>query len=134
MARRSPRFILALVACIPALATVTAAAQTPAPASAPVAVFTGNEAPRNWQLLDPSQDGIAGISSERAMKELLAGMQPKRTVVVAIIDGGTDTAHVDLHPNLWTNPKEIPGNGKDDDGNGYVDDVRGRDFIGGRDG
>src|SRR5258708_19722749 len=98
MARRSPRFILALVACIPALATVTAAAQTPAPASAPVAVFTGNEAPRNWQLLDPSQDGIAGISSERPMKELLPRIHPNPPSFVPIIPHSTHPPHVDLHP------------------------------------
>ena len=89
---------------------------------------------KNWHQLDQKIDGVPGISSERAMKELLAGVTPKRTVVVAVIDGGTDTAHVDLRANLWTNPKEIAGNGKDDDGNGYIDDVRGWDFIGGKDG
>ncbi|MDB4914317.1 MAG: peptidase and in kexin sedolisin [Gemmatimonadetes bacterium] len=89
---------------------------------------------RNWHQLDLKTDGVPGISSERAMKELLAGVQPKRTVIVAVIDGGTDTAHVDLRANLWTNPKEIAGNAKDDDGNGYADDIRGWDFIGGKDG
>jgi len=93
-----------------------------------------SEAPRNWQLLDESIDHVPGISAERAMRELLAGKQPRRTVVVAIIDGGIDTAHADLKANLWVNTKEVPGNGKDDDGNGYADDVRGWDFIGGRDG
>ena len=68
------------------------------------------------------------------MHELLAGKQPARTVLVAIIDDGLDTAHVDLRANLWTNPKEVPGNGRDDDNNGYVDDVRGWNFIGGKDG
>ena len=68
------------------------------------------------------------------MNELLAGKAPKQTVLVAIIDNGIDTAHVDLKANLWTNPKEIGGNGKDDDNNGYVDDVHGWNFIGGRDG
>lgn len=92
------------------------------------------EPPRNWQLLDQEQDHIAGVSSERAMKELLAGKAPKRTVVVAVIDGGVDTAHVDLRANLWQNPREAAQNRKDDDGNGYVDDVRGWNFIGGRDG
>ena len=43
------------------------------------------------------------------MHELLAGKSPKRTVLVAIIDNGIDTAHVDLRANLWTNPKEIGG-------------------------
>lgn len=65
------------------------------------------------------------------MRELLAGRQPLRTVTVAVIDGGVDTAHADLRANLWTNPREIAGNAKDDDRNGYVDDTRGWDFIGG---
>ena len=51
-----------------------------------------------------------------------------------MIDGGVDTAHVGLKANLWKNPKEVAGNGKDDDNNGYADDVYGWNFIGGRDG
>ena len=52
-------------------------------------------------------------------------------VTVAIVDSGVDLGHPDLAPNLWTNPGEIPGNGVDDDGNGYVDDVHGYDFVDG---
>ena len=105
---------------------------TPTPSTpAPVAV---REAASNWQLLDVSTDRVLGIGSERAMREVLAGKQPRRTVVVAVIDGGIDTAHVDLRSNLWTNPKETAGNNRDDDNNGYVDDVYGWNFIGGRDG
>lgn len=52
------------------------------------------------------------------------------TVIIAIIDSGTDWQHEDLTSKIWTNPKEIPSNNKDDDGNGYVDDVRGWDFVG----
>jgi subtilisin family serine protease len=77
---------------------------------------------------------VPGIAAERALREMLASRPPRRTVVVAVIDGGVDTAHVDLKANLWANPKEVAGNGKDDDNNGYVDDVRGWNFIGGRDG
>src|SRR5262249_46843688 len=75
-------------------------AATPAPARAPVSIEVPptklDEAPKNWQLLDESTDHVPGISSERAMKELLAGKQPQRTVLVAIIDNGIDTNHVDL--------------------------------------
>ncbi len=49
-------------------------------------------------------------------------------VVVAVIDGGVDYNHQDLQDNIWTNSKEIAGNGKDDDGNGFVDDVYGWNF------
>jgi subtilisin family serine protease len=55
-------------------------------------------------------------------------------VTVAVIDSGIDTLHEDLKPVLWKNEDEVPGNGKDDDGNGYVDDVHGWNFIGGKDG
>jgi len=50
-------------------------------------------------------------------------------VVVAVIDTGIDYTHPELDANIWTNPGEIPGNGVDDDGNGYVDDIHGWDFV-----
>lgn len=114
----------------PAKATPAPAQPQPA-APAPSAALT--EPPRDWQLLDRSTDRVAGISLRRAERELLANKQPRRTVVVAVIDGGIDTAHVGLKANLWTNPKET-ANGRDDDNNGYADDRRGWNFIGGRDG
>src|SRR5262249_24965189 len=49
--------------------------------------------------------------------------------IVAVIDTGVDYRHPDLAANMWTNPGEIAGNGIDDDGNGYVDDVHGYDFV-----
>ncbi len=52
------------------------------------------------------------------------------SVTIAIIDTGTDYEHEDLSANIWQNPREIPGNGIDDDGNGKIDDVRGWDFVG----
>jgi subtilisin family serine protease len=51
-------------------------------------------------------------------------------IVIAIVDSGTDWKHVDLNSNIWVNPKEIPDNNIDDDGNGKIDDVRGWDFVG----
>ncbi len=114
--------------------TTPPATSTPTPPPpAPPPAATGEAAP-NWHLLDPTADRVLGIGVERAQRELLAGKQPKRTVVVAVIDGGVDTAHADLRANLWTNPKETAGNGRDDDGNGLVDDTYGWNFIGGRDG
>ena len=135
-------FLLSIACGAPStVATPPAPAPTPAAPTAPavtqpasVAPVTLSEAPRNWQLLDEGIDHIPGISADRAMNELLAGKAPKKKVLVAIIDNGIDTAHVDLKANLWVNPKEKPGNKEDDDHNGYVDDVHGWNFIGGQDG
>jgi len=122
--------LVSLAAACGAPATVTSA-PTPAPTTAPstmppaaaqpmrVPAVHVDQLPKNWQLLDQSIDGIPGISSERAMRELLAGRTPKRTVLVAIIDNGIDTAHVDLRPNLWSDPNT---------------QLHGWDFIGGPDG
>lgn len=119
----------------PASAPATAAMPLPASPAADVPEFANAALlPRNWHMLDLETDRVAGVSAERAMKELLAGQQPKRTIVVAVIDGGIDTAHADLRANLWQNTKETGGNARDDDNNGYADDVRGWNFIGGRDG
>ncbi len=89
--------------------------------------------PENWHLLDKVQDGYFGVSADRAYRELLNGKK-SQTVIVAVIDGGVDDKHEDLMDVLWNNPGETPGNGKDDDKNGFVDDVHGWNFIGGKDG
>jgi subtilisin family serine protease len=52
-----------------------------------------------------------------------------KSVVVAVIDGGVNTAHPDLQGNIWTNPGEVAGDGVDNDGNGFIDDVNGWDFT-----
>ncbi|MEI6852961.1 MAG: S8 family serine peptidase [Bacteroidota bacterium] len=87
----------------------------------------------NWYNKDLKSDKVYGISTEKAYKELLKGKNPV-PVVVAIIDGGTDINHEDLQGVIWTNKGEIAGNGIDDDHNGYIDDVHGWNFIGGKDG
>ena len=90
------------------------------------------EVPKGWHLKDKAKDGYYGISMDKAY-ELVKGKK-SQTVVVAVIDSGIDTLHEDLKPVLWKNPKEIPANGIDDDKNGYVDDVHGWNFLGGKDG
>ncbi|HVU85025.1 MAG TPA: S8 family serine peptidase, partial [Puia sp.] len=86
-----------------------------------------------WQLLDYRDSGLFGAGVSRAYNELLKGKKSHQ-VIVAVIDGGIDTAHEDLAGKIWVNKKEIPGNGIDDDHNGYVDDVHGWNFLGGKDG
>ncbi|MBI3233796.1 MAG: S8 family serine peptidase, partial [Bacteroidetes bacterium] len=93
----------------------------------------GEKAPEGWQHLDPKLNKVYGVSSNEAYEKLLKGKQGK-TIIVAVIDGGTDIYHEDLKDNLWVNEKEIPNNGIDDDKNGYVDDIHGWNFIGGKDG
>lgn len=92
------------------------------------------KAPNNWHLLDRAATGYNGISLDSAYAFLRAKNLKSRKVVVAVIDSGVDTLHEDLKPVLWVNPREIPGNGKDDDRNGLVDDIHGWNFLGGRDG
>ncbi len=89
--------------------------------------------PSDWFLRDPETDHLQGVSAERTYNTLLKG-KSSRTVLVAVIDSGIDTEHEDLKDIIWTNPKEIAGNGIDDDKNGYVDDIHGWNFIGGKTG
>jgi len=83
----------------------------------------------HWIHLDPVDDQVAGIGLNKAY-QLLEG-RPSRRVLVAIIDSGFDLDHQDLENQYWVNEDEIPGNGIDDDRNGYVDDIYGWNFIGG---
>lgn len=88
--------------------------------------------PQDWFLRDPETDKLQGLSVEKAYA-LLTG-RPSRTVIVAVIDTGVDFNHEDLKDVMWVNEKEIAGNGIDDDKNGYVDDIHGWNFIGGKSG
>lgn len=85
--------------------------------------------PKNWHAMDLQKDGYFGISLNNAYT-FLKGKKSK-TVLIATLDSGIDTLQKDLRSILWTNSKEIPGNGKDDDHNGYIDDVHGWNFLGG---
>ena len=90
--------------------------------------------PKNWHALDPSADKVLGISLQKAYDYLGSKNKKATPIIVAVLDSGIDTTHEDLKNILWTNPKEIPGNGIDDDKNGYIDDVHGWNFLGGKNG
>ena len=86
---------------------------------------------KEWSHLDLKTDTVPGVSLHIAYKELV---KPKsKTIIVAVIDSGIDIVHEDLKHCIWVNPNEIPNNGKDDDANGYIDDVNGWNFLGGAD-
>ncbi|OYQ48191.1 S8 family peptidase [Flavobacterium aurantiibacter] len=96
--------------------------------SAKKAQLTENELKR-WSHLDMEKDSVPGMSVDRAYAELLKGKK-SNPVIVGIIDSGVDIEHPDLQSVVWTNKKEIAGNGIDDDKNGYVDDIHGWNFLG----
>ncbi len=109
-------FLLALF-CVPAL---FASAQS--------------KAPDNWFTLDKATDNVLGTSSDKALSLLREKGRKSQPIIVAVLDSGVDYLHEDLKDIMWVNPGEIPGNGIDDDGNGYVDDIHGWNFLGGPDG
>jgi subtilisin family serine protease len=130
-----PRLALAASLLLPAAGQAQTAPNAAAPATpnTPAGPTVAEAAQAQWYLRDPQLDKTPGTGTTRAYAELLKGRVPT-AVIVAVIDSGIDTAHVDLKPVLWRNAREIPGNGIDDDKNGYVDDVHGWNFLGGKDG
>ena len=85
-----------------------------------------------WYHKDFTSSKVYGVNTENAYKFLESkGLKPK-TVVVGVLDSGVQVDHPGLAKNMWSNPNEVPNNGKDDDGNGYIDDVHGWNFIGGK--
>lgn len=86
------------------------------------------ETNKKWHLQKPD-DKYVGVAATTEM----CTASPQK-VIVAVIDGGTDPSHPDLKENIWVNEKEVPGNGIDDDKNGYVDDISGWNFLGGKSG
>ncbi|MDF2553511.1 MAG: peptidase [Chryseobacterium sp.] len=87
-----------------------------------------------WYHKDFTTSKVYGVNTANAYKYLESkGLKPK-TVIVGVLDSGVQVDHPGLVKNIWSNPNEVPGNGKDDDGNGYIDDVHGWNFIGGKNG
>jgi len=84
---------------------------------------------RSWFHQDFSKTGIYGVGTDSALEFLKSkGLKPQ-TVVVGVLDSGVEIDHEDLKDYIWTNPKEKAGNGKDDDKNGFIDDIHGWDFC-----
>ena len=110
------------------LFSLTMFAQTATNPLAKKAPLTDQELKR-WSHLDLEKDSIPGMSVDKAYTELLKGKKGAK-VIVAVIDSGVDINQQDLKPSIWTNKKEIPNNGKDDDKNGFVDDIHGWNFLG----
>ncbi|MFC5047782.1 S8 family peptidase [Aquimarina hainanensis] len=84
---------------------------------------------KNWNSFDLVSDTIPGMSVNKAYTEIIKN-KPGKKVIVAVIDSGVDIEHEDLDGVIWTNTKEIKGNNKDDDNNGYIDDIHGWNFLG----
>lgn len=88
---------------------------------------------KNWYQLDRTDSAPYNIGTDAAYGTLLSG-KSGTPVIVAVIDSGVDVEHEDLKDVIWVNQQEIPNNGIDDDNNGYIDDIHGWNFIGGKDG
>lgn len=101
-----------------------------------ISVLAQKKNPDNWQTLDPKKDKVYGVGSEEAYKTIATSTSKKmiKTTIVAVIDSGVDPNHEDLKDVIWQNEDEIADNGKDDDNNGYIDDVNGWSFLGGKNG
>jgi cell wall-associated protease len=136
MSHIKPNSLSAFALLVLAGCSITVQAQVSTPKVAITAPFaivkkapvTDNELKR-WSHLDLAKDTIAGMSVDKAYTELLQGKTGVK-VIVGIVDSGVDIEHEDLKGMIWTNPKEIPGNGIDDDKNGFIDDINGWNFLG----
>jgi len=89
----------------------------------------GEEEIQKWPHADIISDSIPGMSLAKAYA--FVADKKATTVLVAVIDSGIDITHEDIKDQAWTNSDEIAGNGKDDDKNGYIDDIHGWNFLGG---
>ncbi|MCF4100623.1 S8 family peptidase [Gillisia sp. M10.2A] len=84
---------------------------------------------KDWNEADLLLDTIPGMSVKRAYNEIIK-TRKGATVIVGVVDSGVDITHEDLRSVVWINKNEIPNNGKDDDNNGYIDDIHGWNFLG----
>ena len=87
-----------------------------------------------WYHKDFSSTNVYGVNTQNAYKFLESKGLKSKPVIVGVLDSGVQVDHPGLMKNIWTNVNEVPNNGKDDDGNGYIDDVHGWNFLGGKNG
>lgn len=93
--------------------------------------FSTDREIESWFTKDPTLDNAEGTSADKAYDTL--NLQHKKEIIVAVIDSGVDVNHQDLQGKIWVNKGEVANNGKDDDQNGFIDDINGWNFIGGHD-
>ncbi len=124
-----------MIALCFALTATAQSPQSPEKKTASASVFVAKKGKltdiqlKRWSHLDLAKDSIPGMSVDRVYAELLKGRKGKK-VIVGVVDSGVDIDHEDLKSSIWTNKKEIAGNGIDDDKNGFVDDIHGWNFLG----
>ena len=87
-----------------------------------------------WYHQDFSSSNIYGVNTQNAYKYLESKGLKIKPVIVGVLDSGVQVDHPGLIKNMWKNVNEVPNNGKDDDGNGYIDDIYGWNFSGGKNG
>jgi len=88
---------------------------------------------KEWQHMSLEESGVYGVNTQKALDFLKQKNIKPQTLTVGVLDSGVEVTHEDLADNVWTNPKDKK-DGKDNDKNGYIDDVHGWNFIGGKDG
>ena len=92
-------------------------------------LFNDPDLSRQWYLDNPGTESWQKKGADIRLFDVWKQYNGNPAVIVAVVDGGINQEHPDLQDNLWTNPDEIPSNGMDDDGNGYVDDIHGYNFV-----
>ncbi len=87
-----------------------------------------------WYHKNFAKDQVYGVNTQAAYQFLESKNLKPKSVIVGVLDSGVEVDHPGLVKNMWKNPNEVPNNGKDDDGNGYIDDIHGWNFLGGKNG
>ena len=84
---------------------------------------------KNWMHSNFEDTGVYGVNTQKALDFLKEHYRKPQNIVVGVLDSGVEYFHEDLKNNIWVNPKEKVGNRKDDDSNGFIDDLHGWNFV-----